>query len=109
MEENKLNGIDEVSDTDLNEAGEEENVIVLTDEETGEEKEFEIVARCTIDDQLYFALYPVEDEGDEYVILKATIDGEDMVFETVDDDDEFDDVADYFDDLFSEEIDYDAQ
>ena len=27
---------------------------------------------------------------------------------TIDDDEEFDDVADYFDDLFSEEIDYDA-
>ena len=29
--------------------------------------------------------------------------------ENNDDDDEFDDAADYFDDLFSEEIDYDAE
>ena len=28
---------------------------------------------------------------------------------TIDDDEEFDDVADYFDDLFSEEIDYDGE
>ena len=34
-------------------------------------------------------------------------DGEET-FVTIDDDEEFDSVADYFDDLFSEEIDYDA-
>ena len=45
----------------------------------------------------------------EYVILRAEKDenGEDSLV-TIDDDEEFDDVADYFDDLFSEEIDYDA-
>ena len=46
----------------------------------------------------------------EYVILRAEKDenGEDSLV-TIDDDEEFDDVADYFDDLFSEEIDYDAK
>ena len=57
-----------------------------------------------------------EDDGDadddgfcEYTILKEVI-GEDGEAEwvSIDDDDEFDDVADYFDNLFSEEIDYDA-
>ena len=43
----------------------------------------------------------------EYTILKAVIeDGEENLV-TIDDDDEFDDVADYFDDMLSEEIDYD--
>ena len=32
-----------------------------------------------------------------------------MILVTVDDDDEFDAVADYFDDLFESEIDYDAE
>ena len=87
----------------------ESNLITLTDEETGEEKEFELYARCTIDDNLYFALVPADDEGDEYVILKATVDGDDMILETIEDDDEFDKVEDYFNDLLFNEIDYDAQ
>ena len=85
----------------------EDNVITLTDEETGEEKDFELYARCTIDDKLYFALVPVEDDGDEYVILRASVDGDDMIFETIDDDDEFEKVEDYFNDLLFNEIDYD--
>ena len=91
---------------------EEENleaeIITLIDEETGKEQEFELLDRAEIDGNLYFALAIVGDESDEYVILKAHEDGEDIVFESIEDDDEFDDVADYFDDLFSSEIDYDA-
>lgn len=85
----------------------ESNIITLTDEETGEEKDFELYARCTIDDNLYFALVPADDEGDEYVILRATVDGDDMILETIEDDDEFDKVEDYFNDLLFNEIDYD--
>ena len=85
----------------------EDNIITLTDEETGEEIAFELYARCTIDDNLYFAVVPVNDEGDEYVILKATVDGEDMLFETIEDDDEFEKVEDYFNDLLFNEVDYD--
>ena len=86
----------------------ESNIVTLTDEETGEEKDFELIARATIDEKLYFALIPVEDEdSDEYVILSATVDGEDILFETIEDDDEFDKVEDYFNDLLFGEVDYD--
>ena len=85
----------------------EDNIITLTDEETGEEKDFELYARCTIDEKLYFALVPVDDDGDEYVILRASVDGDDMIFETIDDDDEFEKVEDYFNDLLFSEVDYD--
>ena len=85
----------------------DENIITLTDEETGEEQDFEIWAKATIDEKLYFALVPVEDDGDEYVILTATVDGEDLLFETIDDDDEFEKVEDYFNDLLFSEVDYD--
>ncbi len=85
----------------------ENNIITLTDEETGEEMDFELYARCTIDDKLYFALVPVNDEGEEYVILRATVDGDDMLFETIEDDDEFEKVEDYFNDLLFNEVDYD--
>ena len=85
----------------------DENIITLTDEETGEEQDFEIWAQATIDDNLYFALVPVDDDGDEYVILRATVDGEDLIFETIEDDDEFEKAEDYFNDLLFSEVDYD--
>ena len=85
----------------------EENIITLTDEETGEEQDFEIYARATIDEKIYFALVPVEDDGEEYVILSATVDGDDLIFETIEDDDEFEKVEDYFNDLLFSEVDYD--
>ena len=87
----------------------DENIITLTDEETGEEQDFEIIAKATIDEKLYFALVPVEDDGEEYVILTATVDGEDLLFETIEDDDEFEKVEDYFNDLLFSEIDYDEE
>ena len=85
----------------------EESIITLTDQETGEEKDFEVWATATIDDVLYYALVSVEGEQDEYYILKATEDGEDVLFETIEDDDEFEKVEDYFNDLLFSEVDYD--
>ena len=83
-------------------------VFTLTDEETGEEKDLELLARATIDDKLYFALVPADDEeAEEYVILNVVEDGEDLVLSSIDDDDEFDKVEEYFNDLFFSEVDYD--
>ena len=85
----------------------DENIITLTDEETGEEQDFEIWAKATIDEKLYYALVPVEDDGNEYVILKATEEGDEVIFETIDDDEEFEKAEDYFNDLLFSEVDYD--
>ena len=88
----------------------EVEVITLTDEETGEEQDFELYARATIDDKTYFALIPcdeAEEDEVEYVILRATEDGDDIIFETIVDDEEFDKVEDYFNDLLFNEINYD--
>ena len=54
------------------------------------------------------AMTPIEDDSGEYVILKMVKDedGEDIL-ETIDDDDEFDRVADIFDDMLFSEEDYD--
>ncbi len=84
-------------------------VFTLTDEETGEEKDFALIARAEIDDQLYFALEPADEESEEYVILKVFEDGDDIVLESIDDDDEFEKVEDFFNDLLFNEIDYDAE
>ena len=83
----------------------------LTDED-GNELQFEVIGSAELNGQIYYAMVPVDDQPEdgvcEYVILKAEKDedGEDILV-TVDDDDEFDDVADYFDDMLSIETDYD--
>ena len=100
MQDNKenINAMDEL---------EEAPVFTLTDEETGEEQDFLLLARATIGTQLYFALEPADENSDEYVILKVFEDGDDIILESIDDDDEFEKAEDYFNDLFFSEIDYD--
>ena len=83
----------------------------LTDED-GNELEFEMIGQCEMNGVTYYAMIPAESDDDgefyEYTILKSVMeDGEEMLV-SIDDDEEFDNVADYFDDLFSQEIDYDA-
>ena len=95
----------------MNENENMEQTVILTDED-GNEIEFEIIGQHEKDGQTYFAMIPTaEDEKNddvlEYVILKLAVEDGEEVLVTVDDDDELDDVADYFDDLFSQEIDYD--
>ena len=88
----------------------ESSIITLTDEETGEEFEFLLIAEATIEDKLYYALMPKDDEeSEEYVILSVSGEGDDQILETVDDDEEFEKVEDYFNDLLFNEIDYDAE
>ena len=91
------------------EVGELDDIIyTLNDEETGEEIEFLLIARATIDDKLYFALVPANDpECEEYYIFNIKEDGEDVMFESIDDDDEFEKVEEYFNDLLFGEVDYD--
>lgn len=96
----------------INNSNEDEmtEIFTLTDED-GNEIEFEVIADCERNGERYFAMIPVDDQPEdsdvcEYVILKLAKDGDDDILVTIDDDDEQDDVADYFDDLFSQ-IDYD--
>ena len=85
-----------------------ENIFTLTDEE-GNESEFELLGEMEIDDSTYLALIPLDGDEDEYVILKVEVDENgDELLVTIDDDDEFDRVADAFEDTFMGEIDLDA-
>ena len=90
----------------------ENDYFTLTDED-GNELNFEVIGQCERNGEQYFAMIPVEEEQAsdsdmiEYIILKLAKEGDEEILVTVDDDDELDDVADYFDDLFSQEIDYD--
>ena len=89
----------------------EAEIFTLTDEE-GNELQFEQIAICEVDGTLYHALVPLDDEGnengEEYVILKSFIDedGEEVLI-TIEDDEEFDKIADMFEDSFAD-MDYDG-
>ena len=99
--------INNMANEELYEA--EEEVFTLTDEE-GNESDFELIGRIEQDGQTYLALEPKDNNPDgEYVILKIAVDedGSDILV-TVDDDDEFDRIADIFEDEMMS-IDYDAQ
>ena len=81
-------------------------VYTLTDDE-GNEQDFELLAEAEIEGKLYYALAPLDEESEEYVILSVTEDGDELFLETIEDDDEFEKAEDYFNDLFMSEIDYD--
>lgn len=85
-----------------------DDVLMLEDEE-GNNIRFEQIGSCELDGNVYFALIPIDDnQDDEYIILKQETgeDGE-PAFVTIEDDEEFDRVADYFDDALFGEVDYD--
>ncbi len=86
-------------------------VLTLTDDDTGEDRDFELIGQCEMNGNTYVALLPADQDNDgeiwEYHILKCEKDGDDDIFVNIDDADEEDAVAEYFDDLFSSEIDYD--
>lgn len=86
---------------------EEGYFMTLTDEATGEEFEFELCASANIDGKDYYALASTNGKDDDLVILSGRREGEDIFFETIDDDDEFDKVEDYFNDLLFSEVNYD--
>lgn len=99
---------DNVNNTEELEEFDEYPVLTLTDEETGDERDFLLLASEKVDGQLYYALQPADDESNEYVILKVFEDGEDIVFESIVDDEEFEKMEDIFNDmLFNADVDYD--
>lgn len=91
------------------EAMENEELFTLTDED-GNESQFALMGELELDGNIYLALIPADNEdADEYVVLKVTTDenGEEILV-TIDDDDEFDKVADAFEDQFMGDFDLDA-
>ena len=79
----------------------------LFDEERGADAEFVLLARTEYKGALYYALAPKDDE-ESYVILSVKEDGEDILFESIDDDAVFEELVNIFDELLSDEMDYDA-
>ena len=73
---------------------------------SGNEERILLVARYDKEKTSYFAFSTDEKEA-EYVLLKREGDSDDALFETIDDDDEYDEIEDYFNDLLFGEVDYD--
>lgn len=85
----------------------EENQLIETVDEEGNIITFELYDIVEVDEQEYALLLPAEEEEDsdeaELVIMKLTKDGEDYIFETIDDDAEFEKVAAYVESLEDDE------
>lgn len=89
----------------------DESVYTLTDED-GNEEDFVLLGSAEIEDKVYLALVPssqADNDNAEYVILRQDKDenGDDLLV-TIDDDEEFDSVADLFEDELFGEVDYDG-
>lgn len=107
MQENNFDDDIEMNDS------EEVDVYTLTDED-GNESEFELLGRHDENGQSYVALAPAdEEEGDEeegsFIILKVVEEDGEEIFVTIEDDDEFDRIADIFEDELMQDVDYDEQ
>ena len=86
-------------------------IYTLTDEE-GVEADYKQIGVAEVGENVYYALVPLdekgEEAGDEYIILRAETDENgDTYLATIEDDEEFDSIADLFDDEFAS-IDYDG-
>ena len=81
----------------------EENQLIETIDEDGNVINFELYDIVEVDEKEYALLLPAEeqDESDEaeIVIMRLTKDGEDYIFETIDNDEEFNKVAEYVESL----------
>ena len=65
----------------------DEDQIIETIDENGNVIKFELFDIVEVDEQEYALLLPVEEEeGDEVVLMRLSKDGEEYLFETIDDD-----------------------
>ena len=82
-------------------------IITLTDEQTKEDIDFEVVAQDKVGEKNYYALVRVGDVAQDVYILEYKEDKDGVILETIEDDDEYEIVEDYFNDLLFGEVDYD--
>ncbi len=81
----------------------EEDQIIETVDENGNVVKFELFDIVEVDEKEYALLLPLEEEdSDEVVLMKITKDGEEYLFETIEDDDEFEKVAEYVENMEEE-------
>ena len=90
------------------------NDIVSVEDENGVQHQFEVLDAIETDDGRYVALTPVyddpaeavADDGELIVLKVVTEDGEDLLV-PIEDDDEFDEIAEIFEERLAEMYDFD--
>ncbi len=85
---------------------EEENQIIETETEDGEKVQFELFDIIEFEEKEYALLIPVDDESSEeseLVLMRLTKEGEEYVFETIEDDNEFERVSEYIESIEDED------
>ena len=86
----------------------ETEIYTLTDED-GKDEEFELIGKYMEDGVTYNALVPADEskQNGEYILLRREVDENgDVYLVTIEDDEEFDRIADIFDESFND-LDYD--
>lgn len=79
----------------------EENIVVLVDEE-GNELEHEIVFTFSLEDKEYAVLLPLDGSEEAVVYRMQETENDEFLFEFIEDDDEFDRVAQAYEDLLDQ-------
>ena len=82
----------------------EEDQIIETVDENGKVVKFELFDIVEVDEKEYALLLPADEEdADEVVLMRITKDGDEYLFETIEDDAEFEKVAEYVENMEDEE------
>lgn len=79
----------------------EEKQIIETIDENGEIVNFELFDIVEVEDKEYALLLPAdsEEDNDEVILMRLTKEGEEYLFEAIEDDAEFDRVSEYIENL----------
>ncbi len=88
----------------MSEAEKQNDQIIETVDEEGNVVKFELIDIISVDEIEYGLLMPVtdSDEEDEAVLMRLKKEGEEFIFEGIEDDDEFERVVDYIQNLEDE-------
>ncbi len=79
--------------------------IKLTAPDTGEEIEFYVLEQTCINGMNYIlATEEEEDDGDAYILKEVSTENEDVIYEFVDDEIEFDAIARVFGEMLDEDV-----
>ena len=79
----------------------EEKQIIETIDENGEVVNFELFDIVEVEEKEYALLLPTDsdEDNDEVILMRLTKEGEDYLFEAIEDDAEFDRVSEYIENL----------
>lgn len=81
----------------------EEKQLIETIDENGNKLTFELYDIVEVDEQEYALLISPDNEEDEITLMRLSQDGEEYIFESIDDDAEFDKVAEYVESMDDED------